>query len=320
MGNTERILGLIEKRPALDDDEISNLANVYPRQQVNQICRLLEAKGLVRREIGPNGKIVNVPALHPASSSNAGKTPQPRSRTKASPTSSRSTRGLRARIGGSGFSLPEFDLQTSLLIIPCSGSKREYPGSCETGPSVREDLSPDLADRLAVARNAVRERAKIDESTLVPALKRYAGTLYRIAGDSIGAAAKQGAHILIVSGGYGVLLADEPIGTYEARFNPAWWPRGLLEEVIVNYARQHRLSNAIALISGSTSYRKLVERVDWGAAKMAPVHILSPEATPGAMVKAPRAQGEAICALFGGGLVDDWRSSDGLRLIGSRLC
>src|SRR5262249_32398318 len=35
-------------------------ANVLPRQQVNQICRRLQKTGGLSRELGPQGKIVNV--------------------------------------------------------------------------------------------------------------------------------------------------------------------------------------------------------------------------------------------------------------------
>lgn len=46
-----------------DDDELSDQLGIRPRQQVNQICRLLEARGLVSRSVdytrGSRGKIVN---------------------------------------------------------------------------------------------------------------------------------------------------------------------------------------------------------------------------------------------------------------------
>jgi hypothetical protein len=58
--NAQRILDLLARRSALDDDKISTILNITPRQQVNQICRRLERDGLVRREYGPRGKIVNI--------------------------------------------------------------------------------------------------------------------------------------------------------------------------------------------------------------------------------------------------------------------
>lgn len=44
----------------LDDDELARRAGITPRQTVNQICRRLEAEGVLSRVSGPDGKIVNV--------------------------------------------------------------------------------------------------------------------------------------------------------------------------------------------------------------------------------------------------------------------
>jgi biotin operon repressor len=54
----DRILQLLEKGEALDDDELAARLGVI-RQQVNQACRRLETQGIIRRAIGPRGKIVN---------------------------------------------------------------------------------------------------------------------------------------------------------------------------------------------------------------------------------------------------------------------
>lgn len=43
----------------LDDDELAHRTGIQPRQTVNAICRQLAAEGLLRRAIGPAGKIVN---------------------------------------------------------------------------------------------------------------------------------------------------------------------------------------------------------------------------------------------------------------------
>ena len=59
MTNEQRIIELLKKRPGLDDDEIFKGTGVSPRQQVNQICRHLESRSVLRRGIGPKGKIVN---------------------------------------------------------------------------------------------------------------------------------------------------------------------------------------------------------------------------------------------------------------------
>jgi hypothetical protein len=56
----DRILELLRLAPEpLDDDELSRRSGVTPRQQVNQICRALEAGGVLRRYVDARGKIVN---------------------------------------------------------------------------------------------------------------------------------------------------------------------------------------------------------------------------------------------------------------------
>ncbi|MET8149357.1 hypothetical protein ACIBSW_34385 [Actinoplanes sp. NPDC049668] len=58
--NRHRILEALRRSgQPLDDDRLSAVAQVNPRQQVNQICRALEQEGIVRRYPGPDQKLVN---------------------------------------------------------------------------------------------------------------------------------------------------------------------------------------------------------------------------------------------------------------------
>lgn len=63
----------ISSRP-LDDDLLSVRTGITPRQTVNQVCRRLASEGLVRRETGPDGKLVNALVANACSDS-----PSPRS-------------------------------------------------------------------------------------------------------------------------------------------------------------------------------------------------------------------------------------------------
>jgi hypothetical protein len=54
----ERILEAIRFR-ALDDDQLAKRLGVSQRQSINQTARALEAQGVLRRYVGPDGKIVN---------------------------------------------------------------------------------------------------------------------------------------------------------------------------------------------------------------------------------------------------------------------
>jgi hypothetical protein len=60
--NRERLLAAIQACPGLTDAELCRLTGIEPHQQVNQICRALAARGLIRRVTGPGGQIVNLPS------------------------------------------------------------------------------------------------------------------------------------------------------------------------------------------------------------------------------------------------------------------
>ncbi len=58
MKNADRITSELRGQSGLDDDELAKRIGII-RQSVNQECRLLEMKGVLIREQGPRGKIVN---------------------------------------------------------------------------------------------------------------------------------------------------------------------------------------------------------------------------------------------------------------------
>src|SRR5262249_36750380 len=125
--------------------------------------------------------------------------------------------------------LPGFqcDPRATLFIFPCSGSKEQRQRLRVQGSSILDDLPPLLSRRLAEARTEIRDRAHVDETSLIPAWQRYTGTLYQAGRDAIKKAVEAGIHMIIVSGGYGLVLAAEPIGYYEAVFKNSWWPDNL---------------------------------------------------------------------------------------------
>lgn len=57
--HADRILALLAQSADLDDDEIARALKIEPRQTVNQTCRMLAGRGLLIRETGTRGKIVN---------------------------------------------------------------------------------------------------------------------------------------------------------------------------------------------------------------------------------------------------------------------
>ena len=158
----------------------------------------------------------------------------------------------------------------------------------------------------------------MDERTLAPAWRRYDGHFYQAAGGALAEAVRQRLHLLILSGGYGVLLACEPIGLYDAALKTSWWPESVLEGVLAGYARHHRLKCMRAFVSRTTAYRKVVERTDWNAAGVDDAVLLMPEA--GSQASVLSAQGEAFAALLDGATIDhNWRSTAGLALLCRKL-
>ncbi len=206
------------------------------------------------------------------------------------------------------------DLRRTLLLIPCSGRKNSSRRFEAEGPRVIDGLPEKLAAELAAARRENSQRSRLDETSLVQAWQRYNGTLYQAASRSLRSAVEKGLHVLIVSGGYGLVLMEEPIGIYEAVFKTSWWPRGLLEDVLIAYCAQNNLTSVRAFMARSTGYGKLVHQVPWKKAGIDDALLLAPQATTGAMVKTPRALGEAFAAFLSGELDENWASSDGLRL------
>jgi hypothetical protein len=55
----DRLLNYVRAHPDLDDDELSRNLGIRPRQSINQAARRLAARGLLRRYVGPRGKIIN---------------------------------------------------------------------------------------------------------------------------------------------------------------------------------------------------------------------------------------------------------------------
>ena len=309
MTHAERILELLGRMSGLDDDEISRSLNVRPRQTVNQTCRLLESKGLLRREYGPRGKIVNVLI---------GRKPDEPSRSAAPLPTKDYKSGRKQTVPGSTPIRVPNDLFRTLLIVPCSGEKRATGDTTGRGPSITQRLPPELARELLDARRQAKSWAKVDESRLVPAWQRYSGAFYQAGGQALDQAMKRGAHVIILSGGYGAVLATEPIGNYDAKLSLSRWPNRLLERVLASYAERYRLQLVRAFASKTTNYRKILERVVWSEAGIEDAVLILPETVSG-MKKSPTAQGEALAALVSGTLTTEWESSDGLGIEASMM-
>ena len=184
-------------------------------------------------------------------------------------------------------------------------------------------LDPANAAALANVRAALREEARVDEKTLMPAYLRYSGQPYKHSATYISGAVAAGKRVLIVSGGYGLILADEPIGMYDKQFALSDWPGGLLEECILDYAHHEGIRSVIAVMSRTTDYAMLIRSVkNWRRAGLEKATLVSPDARGrgvGVRQKVLSALGQAVAALINSGLDQAWRSSDSLPLEFKRL-
>lgn len=316
MSNTQKILNLLLQKPGLDDDEISRQADITPRQQVNQICRRLEGKGVIVRKIGVTGKIINflakdhssVPTLEINKKSIAVK-----HAIKSIPE--------RAHLSApNGQSISPEKPEETLFVIPCSGKKTYSSAHYDNKTSIANNLPADLQDQFLKARRTLREQIAFDEEHLIPAWLRYDGYFYQGAREALETAISKNLNVIILSGGYGVLLATERIGTYKQRLNLSMWPKGLLQSVLQSYARTKGLRSMRALVSSSTDYCKLIKSTDWRASGIHDALLITPKVEGGgAMRKGPQAQGEAFAALLNGDLQTGWISTDNTGIEVQRL-
>lgn len=266
MTNEEKVLRAIHRLPGLTDGELVERTGVRPHQQVNQICRRLARRGRIERRLGPVGLIVNTPAVSAGDPAPTGATTTPQSAPPDEP-----ARPPTSDDGVPWGSLPP--AEDALIVIPCSAAKHAGGTASPVGPHLTDELPAGLADRLRTARRAVAELAGVDESHLLPAVDRYAGTLYKRAGAEL--LHEAAGRSVIVSGGYGLVLPTESIGQYNRRFFLSDWPNNLIADAIRSLAGARRARAVVAFMGFSTSYAELVRRYDWKAAGV-PAYLVFP--------------------------------------------
>ena len=148
------------------------------------------------------------------------------------------------------------------------------------------------------------------------AAQRYDGEFFRASAEALHRMRDRGQHVLILSGGYGVVRATEPISWYERRFRLSDWPRGLLEGVLCEYVRRHKLRYVVGFLSRTSDYSKLTERVQWATVGIDLALLVRPitEGRGGALRLVPSALGQAFAKYAVGALGPGFLSSEGLRL------
>jgi hypothetical protein len=178
-----------------------------------------------------------------------------------------------------------------MLIITCSASKR--PG----GQAPSGEDANQWAPELRKARARVLSSSALEITGVLPAWQRYTGTFYQHANPALADAVAHG-HVLIISGGYGILRAEELIGWYDRQLHLADWPRGMLESTLTGETHRRGLDTVVAFASATTSYAQLLHRVPWREAGITARLITVTGVTSGAMVEVPRRLGQAFSAFW----------------------
>jgi len=189
--------------------------------------------------------------------------------------------------------LRDFDPERCMLIITCSGSKQ--PGG--RAPSGEDDNQ--WARQLQEARAHVLSSSELDMTRVLPAWRRYTVNFYQHANPTLADAVNRG-HVLIISGGYGILRAEELIGWYDRQLNLADWPRGVLESALIGEAHRRRLDTVVAFASATTGYAHFLRRVPWREAGITAKLVTVSGVTGGAMVEVPRRLGQAFSVFWTG--------------------
>lgn len=191
----------------------------------------------------------------------------------------------------SAASLDGIDPERSLLVLTCSSRKEN--GGRPPSPDDAAAWPQDLRD----ARIRVLATARADTAHVLPAWRRYTGTFYQYARPALADAVAAG-HVVIISGGYGIARADEPIGWYDKVLQLADWPAGLLESALIGEARRCGTQTVVAFASATTDYTKLLRRTRWLQAGIDARLVTVTGVTGGAMSEVPRRLGQAFSAFW----------------------
>jgi hypothetical protein len=300
MRNENRVMELLRQQPGLSDRQIREVTGISPHQQVNQITNRLARSGAIRR-VTEDGVYRNYPTeavlrltVPPSSAAQAD------SSRALSPTPP----------PGTGWEVPALDSST-LVVLPCSGSKRRGGSGAADGPSALDHLPQPLAGELLARRSAVAAEAQLDGSLLMPAAQRYSGRLYDAAAGTLTTLARTEVPAAVISGGYGVVLHDESIGWYDRRLHLGDWPGQLIPRCLATLASAMAVERVVALVAATTDYAKVVRATRWPVEAI----LLSPrDVGAGAMAHTPRVLGETLRTLLNSAVDAHWRSHGGYSL------
>lgn len=188
--------------------------------------------------------------------------------------------------------LPYEDPGQAMIILYCSATKAH--GGC-LAPEMPQTL---WTAELRQARERVLAKAYLDDSRVLPAWRRYTGGFFKGCAAALAEAVRQEANIVILSGGYGVVTADEPIGYYDRRFHLSDWPPGCLQRALLRRVADTQPRSVVAFASATSDYAKLVSKTPWADIGI-PVHLVTRKPiSDGAMAKVPKVLAQAFTAYW----------------------
>ncbi len=187
--------------------------------------------------------------------------------------------------------LDGIDPKRSLLVLTCS-ARKQLGGA----PAGRADVIV-WPQELRDARTRVLATAQADTARVLPAWRRYTGTFYENAQPALADAVARG-HVVIISGGYGIVRADEPISWYDKILHLAEWPSGLLESALIGETQRCGVQTVVAFASASTDYARLLRRTPWRQAGIDARLVTIAGVTAGAMIEVPRQLGQVFSAFW----------------------
>lgn len=191
--------------------------------------------------------------------------------------------------------LQTIDPQSALIVLPCSGGKETGGRSQLVTPT--SSWSPELL----LARDRIRAVARVDDRLLMPAWQRYTGYFYKEAESCLKNAVFSGAHIAILSGAYGVVHAEEPIGRYnkELKKKKKDWPDGVIQEALISEATRVNARDVVAFAANSTDYAKFIRSASWESAGIRRAVLVTVGPVRGnPRQEVPQALGAAFCAFW----------------------
>jgi hypothetical protein len=295
--NTERVIAFLRQYPGSTDTDIREGTGIQPHQQVNQIANRLAASGSVRRIKESDGKYHN----YLVATGTVSATTSLKTESKTAAPHGRPTEAWPA--------FPQLGQET-LVLIECSGRKLRGGEPRITGSRLHEEIDPGVARELLHRRRLIADEAQLDERLVMPAVRRYSGSFYDKAAAAIEHLVEQDVRVLVLSGGYGVILAREAIGWYERKFQIADWSKGLLDRLMGSYVQRHRLTEVVAFLPVTSDYAKAARGVQWHAHGVGSALLVSPVVGGGAMRKSPLVCGEALAAWSQGELRPGWLGED----------